>query len=67
MPESNTFPSSAANGNLLLHSILSAASNVEALPAKDEVAQIRANEDANDDVSVVVHGQQHDEVGDGKL
>lgn len=52
---------------VLLHAILTTLPHVEALPPTDEVPKVRADEDANDDVSVVVHGQQHDEVGNRKL
>ena len=36
-------------------------------PREDEASQKRTNEDANDKVTIVVHGQQHDKVGNTKL
>lgn len=51
-----------ANRDVLLHTILSAFTHVEALPTTDEVSKICADEDADNDVSVVVHGEQHDKV-----
>lgn len=49
--------STTANRSIRLHPILTISADLERLPAKDEEAQIRANEDANDDVAVVVHGE----------
>lgn len=56
-----------ADRDVLLHAVFAALAHTEALPPKDEVPEICANEDADDDVSVVVHGKQHDEVCDSKL
>lgn len=41
--------------------------NCEPFPAEDEVAQERTNEYTDDDVPIVIHGEQHNEVSDGKL
>lgn len=46
-----------ADRDVLLHAIFAALAHVEALPPEDEVPEICANEDADDDVSVVVHGE----------
>jgi len=56
-----------ADRDVLLHAIFAALAYVEALPAEDEVSKICANEDADDDVSVVIHCKQHDEVCDCEL
>lgn len=56
-----------ADGDILLHAILTASTHAEALPPEDEVSKVCADENADDDVSVVIHGEQHDEVGDGEL
>ena len=56
----------AAHGGIFLHAILTASADTEALPSKDKVSNVRPDEDANDKVSVVVHGQQHDKVRHGK-
>lgn len=57
---------SATDRSILLHTVITATAEVEAFPPKDEVAQICTNENANDEVSVIVHSQQHNEVGHGK-
>lgn len=36
-------------------------------PVEDERAKICSNKDANDDVAIVVHGEQHDKVRHGEL
>lgn len=41
--------------------------DAQSLPLKDEGAKISTDEDADDEVTVVVHGQQHDKVRDSKL
>lgn len=56
-----------ADRNIFLHAILSAFAHVEALPPEDEVSEICADEDADDDVSVVIHCEQHNEVCNRKL
>jgi hypothetical protein len=56
-----------ADCDVLLHAIFAALTHVEALPPEDEVSEICANEDTDDDVSVVIHGKQHDEVCDSEL
>lgn len=60
-------PLSTADGNVLLHPIGATSSNAEALPPKDEVANVCADEDTDDEISIVVHGEQHDEVRNSKL
>jgi hypothetical protein len=60
-------PSTTANSGILLHAIPATLSNTEALVSEDEVANIRSDEDANDNVPVVIHSQQHDKVRDCKL
>jgi hypothetical protein len=57
---------SATNCSILLHTILPSVAYAEALPPEYEVTQVCANEDADDEVSVVVHGQQHDKVRDSE-
>lgn len=42
-------------------------SALEDVPAKDEAPDIRPEEDADDDVPVKVHGEEHDEVGHREL
>lgn len=42
-------------------------SALEDVPAEDEAPDIRPEEDADDDVPVKVHGEEHDEVGDREL
>lgn len=37
------------------------------MPAKDESTNESPDEDADDHVPIVVHSQQHDEVGDREL
>lgn len=37
------------------------------MPAEDECSNERTEEDADDKIPVEVHGQQHNDVGDGKL
>lgn len=37
------------------------------MPAGDEVTDESANEDADDDVPIVVHGEEHDEVRHSEL
>lgn len=37
------------------------------MPAEDERPKERSNDDAYDDVSIEVHGQQHNEVGNREL
>lgn len=56
-----------ADGRLLLHTVLATLAYIKALPAEDEVSKISTDEDTDDDVPVVVHGEQHDEVSYGKL
>lgn len=41
--------------------------DAQSLPLKDEGAKIGTDEDADDEVTVVVHGQQHDKARDSKL
>jgi len=50
-----------------LHTIIASISNIETLPTEDEVPNIYADEDADDKVSVIVHGQQHHTEREGKL
>lgn len=49
------------------HAILSALAHVEALPPEDEVSKVCTDEDTDDDISVVVHGEQHDKVCNREL
>lgn len=42
-------------------------STLERIPTKDEMTQVGPDKDANDKVAIVVHGEQHDKVGDGEL
>jgi hypothetical protein len=37
------------------------------MPAENKRSQKRSNKDANDDVAIEIHGQQHDEIGDCEL
>jgi hypothetical protein len=57
----------ATDSGILLHPVLSTLANTETLVSEDEVPNIRTNEDTNDNVSIVVHGQQHDKVRDREL
>lgn len=57
----------AADGRVLLQPVLPTLSDVEVLPTKDEVSEVRTNEDADDEISVVVHSEQHDKVSDSEL
>lgn len=41
--------------------------HAQSLPSKDEGAKVSTDEDADDEITVVVHGQQHDKVRDSKL
>jgi hypothetical protein len=59
--------SPATHCDFLFQAIRAILANAEALPTKDEVSKIRSDEDANDEVPIVVHGEKHDKVGDGKL
>lgn len=40
---------------------------MEAFPAKNEVSDVRADEDGDDKVPIVVHGEQHDKVRNSEL
>ena len=53
--------------SILLHAILSPFAHAEGLPSAEEVSDVSADEDADYDVSVVVHGQQHDKVSNREL
>jgi len=57
---------STANRGILLHTIIAPTAHIEALPPKDEVSKIRTDEDADDEVPVVIHRQQHDEISHSK-
>lgn len=37
------------------------------MPAEEESSDESTNEDADDEIPVEVHGEQHDDVGDGEL
>ena len=37
------------------------------MPAEDESSDESTNEDADDEIPVEVHGEQHDNVGNGEL
>ena len=52
-PQRAVVSSTTANSHFFLQPILSLLTQAEALPAKDEVAKVCADEDADDDVSVV--------------
>ena len=39
----------------------------EAAPFKDEVSEECADENAKDDITIVIHGKQHHKVSDSKL
>lgn len=58
---------STTDGDILLHAILAALPYVKALPPADKIAKVCADEYTDDNVSVVVHGEQHDKVCYRKL
>lgn len=51
----------------IIHTALAAASRVDPFPLECEEPDKRTEYDANDDVPVVVHGQQHDPVRQSKV
>lgn len=59
--------STTADSHVLLQAILATLAHIEALPAKDEVTKICADEYTNNYVSIVIHGEEHNEVSDREL
>lgn len=48
--------SATTNRRILLHAAVPTLAHVQALPTKDEVAEVRADEYTDDEVPIVVHG-----------
>ena len=40
---------------------------IDDIPTEHKVPDVSSDEDADDDIPVEVHGEKHDEVGDGEL
>lgn len=63
-PQSYTILTAADGGFLGSTRLLASA---QGLPVEHKGSQVRAEEDADNDVSVVVHGEQHDKVSHSEL
>jgi hypothetical protein len=56
-----------ADCGILLHAIAPVLAHIEALVSEHEVPDVRSNEDTDNNITVIVHSQQHDEVSHCEL